>query len=1074
MAVDPLAPLQSKADALQSTLTASPSAYGGDQPAGKTGVENQTRLMSIQDQITKQRDIELKKQWGLNDTSAEGSPQAGLMGTAIDYLSRPLYGIVGATESALGKGVAPTMGQNISENISTGKRTFSDLLRKEGANYLISAPLGFALDVAMDPVNWATAGTTALIPRVASGLIKGAAEGGIRGGLEAAAAGAQSSLPGVMASRLVKKVGGGLTSIADSAIGTSSDATRNVVGDVLGKAGEKMSGATDAAANAATKYDALTGRDFMGGTLPKTGFGYPGGSYSGSFAPMSDYRITLGDLAKHAINTLPGGVGETIWKNMEYSNNNWLRIVRLKDALMKTEGVGKDVQKVMQGATIPEAGAEMAAKIRGAAPSTGPDIAGGAELFNDIPKSEVDKKLSAALSEIGRSDAETPLREGIKDATDLATNPALGTTADMTENTLRLASEVAGKPVLTLEDVRKLVNSGSMGETGIKWFDDMQNNIRMMKISSNANLNKAAPAIKSLMGFYDRWLTLFRAAKVTGSPSSIVNASIGNPAFYGMIGGDITDGKWWSELSNAAGFHLGTKKSSGYWQKMMDVPQIRQYLEENPTAVRTGFGIPVSDAQRKMTAEQLIRIAKDHGMLDMSVKATDPKVKSEMQDIVNMLNQAVAEGAVAGERVAGKVAGNKLSTLLSGKNAVGGLDETLKIMKEKGSSLNRYDLPTGMFSQEYMESPASRKMLDAVAEKAKTGGPMAKALNIWLNKAPSFYEGIDQSYKLGTFGHLTMNGVSERELNIMRRTVQMGPQDIMDKWNDNGMWRFRLAPDKAMEVITESYLNYAAMPGFIRMMRQMPVLGAPFISFAYGTSLKTLNSLATNPSFFNKAQFAMNDFGGSKSPIEKEALKGPYYNYLNNQTMFKLPFFQQNPVYMNLGYALPYYSLNAFSASGRSYKDVLPNDLVSFIDKSQLMGNPIGQVMFDYGILPHIISSTADPLGSFGQKLYPRGATTGQKSFYAARQLGESVIPGFMSAPGGLAQGLIAPGATENMPSYRWRQIAYATQGKDQYGVTRKEAPASRTLRNVLSSLGIPIQSPIDLTNVLKQKQALP
>ena len=33
-------------------------------------------------------------------------------------------------------------------------------------------PVGFALDVALDPVNWFTAGSNAFIPRVGKGLVK--------------------------------------------------------------------------------------------------------------------------------------------------------------------------------------------------------------------------------------------------------------------------------------------------------------------------------------------------------------------------------------------------------------------------------------------------------------------------------------------------------------------------------------------------------------------------------------------------------------------------------------------------------------------------------------------------------------------------------------------------------------------------------------------------------------------------------------------------------------------------------------------------------------------------------------
>ena len=1040
MAIDPIKPLQNEADKYQSALDASSTAYGGDQIARKSDVSNQVGLMSAQQKVSDARDTQLKNRWGLNEERDDSPPKKGVLGTALDYISRPLYGVVGATEAALGKGVAPTMSQNISENMKTGHRTFGDLLKREGVPYGVAAPLGFVLDVTFDPVNWMTAGTTALLPRVAAGLAKGAQKGGVRAGLEAAKTGAQSSLPGVLTSRFIKTVGTKTPYLAST------------------KAGQAMGRATDTAYEAANRYDALTGRDFRGTILPRTGTG------------ISDYRMTIGDLAKHSINSIPFGVGASIWKNMEYSSDNWLRIVRLKDALMKSSGVGRDVEKVLQRATVPEAGAEAAAKISNIPPAGTLDMFDDPSLTN-ISKSEVDKKFSAALNAIGREDALVPIKEGVQDSMDLLHNPALGATADSEEIMLRLASEVSGKSVLSMEDLQRLVKEGAFGETGMEWYDNMQKGIRELKMSSNANINKIAPAVKGTVDFLDQWMALFRVSKISLSPPAYLNSAIGNTAMYGMAGGSIIDRKWQKSMLGAFGYYMGTKKQELFFREMYDVPQLKQWFDDNPTAWLNATGVPVTAKQKALTTEQLLRIAKDNGSIGLGVKSTDPAIMQEMHELSEIMRLAIAEGNIAGERTRLSVIGKKLKELMPGGPAMGGMDETKRILKEKGESVTRYDLPVGMMSQEYAERPAVRRMLDAVAERAKTGGILAKALDVMLNKSPSLYEKMDQSSRMGTFKHLTMNGWTERELNIARRTAHIGPEDVMDKWNDNGMPRYRMAPDKAMEIVMETYLNYAAMPPFIRMMRNFPILSSPFVSFAYGMSLKTVNTLGTNPAFFNKVTFAMNEFGGQKSPLEKEALEGQYYSYLNSDKMFKLPFFKENPLYINTGSALPYLSLNAFTPGGRAYKEFLPNTLVSFIDKSGFMSNPVGQVAFDYLILPSILSSALEPQGSFGQRLYPKDATMGEKSFYAARQLGESVMPGIASIPLGLGIGATVPGATNYIPSYQARTIANAVQQKDQYGITRKESAASRTMRRMASALGIPVQAPIDLTNVANQKK---
>lgn len=1038
MATDPqLLSLQRQSAALQGRLDTSPTAYGGEQKASATDVENQVRLQSFKSQMETLKNKDLTKKWGLDATPTSGdtAPPMGLVGGALDYLSRPLYAVAGAAEHALGKGVSPTLSGNITENITTGKRTFKDLLEKEGANYVVAAPLGFALDVALDPVNWATAGVNAIVPRA---LLKPAAmalTGDVANAGRAVVKGTQSSLAGVAAARITKAVG---------------ENTPYLAGTRVGKA---MGRATDAAAAASDDYAKLIGRDFQGEILPKNGILGSG---------VSNYRITLGDLAKQAVKTMPGG--QTIWDNLKYSNTDWLRMVKLKDALQKADGVQADASRIQMGeATIGDIQQEAAVASKVAKPQGVDWHNEGGAVIDSTPQGDIDKKFSQALSTLGRTDGEQ-IQQAVQDAMDIAHNPGLGRTADTQENALRLASEAAGHPVLSMEEVRRMVNDEGLGKTGIEWYDNTMKNIRDMKISANANINRIAPALKGILDFNDKWMTLFRAAKVTSSPSSIVNGAVGNPTFYAMLGGDITDAKYWNSIKGAAGYNLGTKKSSAFWQKLNEVPQIRQWIEENPTAVRTGFAIPSTDRQQVMTARQILQIMKDHGMVGEAAKITDAGFMDKIGGVMDQLKEVIAKGMTDGEGKTFVENANKL-------NPRGGLQTSWDMIKQKqlkGQAVSKLDTSTGMFGQEYLEQPAARQMLDNIAQKAKAGNPIYKALDIWLNKSPSFYEGIDGSYKLGTFAHLTQNGLTEKELNIMRRTIQMHPEDIMDRWNDNGIWRYRLAPDKAMEAVMESYLNYAAMPGFVRMMRQFPLLQAPFVSFAYGTSLKTANTLATNPALFNKMNFAVNDFGGSKSPLEKEALAGPYYNYLNSQTMFKLPFFQENPLYMNLGYALPYYSLNAFTPSGRTYKEVLPDSLVKLVDKSQLMGNPMGQILFDYAILPHLLSQGEEPQGSFGQSLYPSDATGLEKAGYAGRQLAESVVPGAV-APLGVVQGLAAPSVTDAVPSYRWRQIAHATQGEDQYGITRQEPAASRTLRGVLSSLGIPIQSPIDLTNVANQ-----
>ncbi len=88
---------------------------------------------------------------------------------------------------------------------------------------------------------------------------------------------------------------------------------------------------------------------------------------------------------------------------------------------------------------------------------------------------------------------------------------------------------------------------------------------------------------------------------------------------------------------------------------------------------------------------------------------------------------------------------------------------------------------------------------------------------------------------------------------------------------------------------------------------------------------------------------------------------------------------------------------------------------------------------------------------------------------YATRQLAEGVTPGVA----GFAAFATAPFTktgehVEYIPSYRYRQLANALQGKTTLGIPSKESPASRTLRTVGSMVGVPTH-PMDLSYTEQQ-----
>ena len=263
------------------------------------------------------------------------------------------------------------------------------------------------------------------------------------------------------------------------------------------------------------------------------------------------------------------------------------------------------------------------------------------------------------------------------------------------------------------------------------------------------------------------------------------------------------------------------------------------------------------------------------------------------------------------------------------------------------------------------------------------------------------------------------------------------------------------------------YLNYAAMPGAVKVLRNMPIFGSPFVSFMYGMASKTGQTLVHNPAAFNKVNLAMNEFGGTKTPLEKKALETSFYSYLKQPGMYRIPFFDKNPNYINMSSMIPYYSLNMFNPTQTTYGNSARENLVKIFQASPILKDPVGSVMFDYFITPLILGEAIRPQGQFGQPIYPIDANLLEKMGYATRTFGEAFVPN-IAAHAGLVTGPIAPGLTDYIPSYRWRQLAMATQGKSQLGKSGKEDPVKRSVRTLANLWGVPWQASVN-TNFINK-----
>ena len=227
-------------------------------------------------------------------------------------------------------------------------------------------------------------------------------------------------------------------------------------------------------------------------------------------------------------------------------------------------------------------------------------------------------------------------------------------------------------------------------------------------------------------------------------------------------------------------------------------------------------------------------------------------------------------------------------------------------------------------------------------------------------------------------------------------------------------------------------------------------------SFAYGMTGIAAETALYNPMFYNKISYLLHEISGQKSPLEKQALESGYYQWLQKPGMMKVPFFEENPIYLNTANMIPHYTMNLLQPPERDYKSRFGSQLASLIDKTPFFKTPDGQVMLDYVIMPTILQGER-PQGMFGQPLWEKDAGLLKKAGYATRALAESALPPVLGYAGlGVKAGVPPEGALPYLPHYRMRQLGYATKGKSSLGIEGKEPASEKTARVMAAMAGVP------------------
>jgi len=1059
----PIEALQNRADTLKKDLSSSSTAYAPNTDPSKTDLSKDSQLASINKQIEQLRGTQIRNQWYGSDnapTEDTSSNEGWFMG-GLKALQKPLNAVVGAGQYALGKGTESTLVGNMNKAVETGL-TSGDVLKQYNVSRGVQIPLGFALDVMFDPINWVTAGTAALIPRVGTGVVRGAkvamkaGESGLRGAIEGGVTGLTSGLKKTASTAVdlmpfARKIAKLAPVVEETGVKSTG------LSNLIKKGAVKYTNFADkvgaSAIKGADKFDALTGKNYLD-RINKTIIGTKAGG--------------LSDLTETLIEKIPSvkifgkatPKGEDIVDFFKYSTKKSADIADLQD---KVINLAKN-----KGAILTRS-------------ATGSNFQNIDDFLKPGATIKLKDKIGETMDQVIREADGTLMPEYIGQAK----------VADTLDNAKALL-DAAGEDY-NLKHLVEAYKVTEKGKTGVAWYDDVIDKLKTTTVddilhghlgTGNAYdvVKQEADELVKTVNSYSRirdmkpferllnaqqgLISVFKAAKVPMNAASHVVANIGNLFMGSMMGLPMWKPAYLESITKASLLVKGKLGAQGFKDMFFhDVNALIDLADNNPTRFRQLTGLDPKEIASKLKTEEKI-------MNVLNEQSTRTEVKKVIEEALGRIEE-------------GLIQGDKLSDFRNvAEDAVKTGKESALNEKQLTAGLKKYETPSENLAKALEEAPIRRaeefgsyttgeigpnntldKLKKYLAEQAELHPyrPDIRAANMMVNSMPKWYEHIDQSFKIGTSDYLTKIGLTEKELVIVSRTTPMLKDDILEPIIKGGEKYYRLTPLKAAEVATEAFMNYAAMPDFVRVMRALPIVGSPFLSFPYAMAIKTAKTAINNPSYFNKVGFMLNEMNVGRTPQEKAALEEKYNQYLKSPTVVKM-FGMWNTDVKNF---VPYYQMNMLNPSQRNYSgNTFGSQVMKLSDKFPVMQDPVGQVIKDYFIQPWLLSGSGDiAQGQFGQPLYPSYDETGKKidakfgtkAFYAGRSVAETVVPGSLAYLG-LANGLLdmSPEAVDWLPSYGARNLANATQGRSSIGAGTKEDTVRKTLRSLLGRTGIP------------------
>lgn len=984
-----MATFKEKIGKLRERQLESPTALTPNVAPTKTDLKVDAELRSARSKEEADRLSKMKDKWAGPQMSKKdsadlpGERKPGVLENVTNFLSVPARLLGGVVDTATGQGEG-----NLIENVESSvknKIDYGNRLTKAGVPYAVSAPLGLTMDIALDPSNWVTAGTTALIPRIGKGIIKGAEKKSI---LKGAALAASSGLsqkgeallrffsPGFrkvqqqVAAEAIgsKETYGWMGRFARKTVSLTDEYDKMVDGGVpafLKKAREKDEAFKTAMNAFGTKVGAQKAADL---------WGFAKYDDTGQFA-------RLHDVEAEATGELKGGKVMSV------------------HGMVDTSPAGKRLQSIQgQPADWVAENTDEAYRAKMATEGSYPKTGSSGEFAVGL--------AMEAEEEVRRKES---LMNAIKQLSDKYSNDP--------QITDRL--ELMGKlPESEQGDFYSLISDLSAGKP-----NDVPNKIvagwdrAMVKFLTLPTHGKT---VRNITKGYLKALTSWKNLTTSLSlPTQSVNF-IGNGFLANLMGFNPMKSEFLSKLGSTTKDLLKNDpelayksfKNTGLWQEMLDF---------HPELFEKTFGINAG----------LVKYGDDH--LVQTIKAMTVKAGSPDPEIAKLAEEAIAKFRAI--QRAEMASATKRSFNVAGIKKVG---EDL-FATEGGK--------TSMMMQEVMNSTASKFIKDLEISGAK-GNKFDKALHFMLTK-PAEVAGVgDQAYRIATARSMVEDGVSLGELVRLDKWMHFEPGDIGLRVGNN----YTLSPKKAMEFASRAYLDYSAMPGFARIAKNIPILGSPFMSWQIGATAQTIRALGLNTSYFTRINFLIKELSGEQTPSEKEEADSQYNARLQEPGWMKMPFFRDNPTFINMGGYIPQYSINYFrNPDNRDIEAEYGPDvakLVTAINYGQntgLMSGPEGRFLVDYMLVPMI---TGELINSTGAVQYPESSgllerlglgVTGALSQAVPRSVGDAAALVPVNPP------------VESLP---YLPRSYANLKKTLQGITTGFSQAQNPQEEQLKALG--------------------